>query len=326
MDVFSPLKNNLPELEELHLQFEYTNHSQPQPEGIDIFWNAPKLHRVTISGFFHYPIADMKLPWAQLTHFSLKDDGESIIDLRALLQSAPNLLEVDWPLSQPVRTNSQVNPSMTVQHPHVRDLSVFLYSDPGSSFDSFSLPSLRKLSIKTSRQFEDLPYKFGLFISRNCQALESFQLIADLTNPSELIACLKDLPALSDLTLTISGRMIKCEEMKKLLQSLSYTRRVPVILPALKRITVELQIPLKDGNVGTKFISMIESRCQASNLSRHSKQVKSTSVNQPYISRMRWASLTIHHDARTLDLTATDNRRLQNLRAQGLAVQVYFKR
>jgi hypothetical protein len=196
----------------------------------------------------------MKLPWTQLTHFSYYDVGDKFIALCNLLQLAPNLLEVEWMFSQrDPESKWQPNPSMIVQHSRLRDLSVSMFSNPGSSFDCLSLPSLRKLCITTYQLFRAWSWiPFG-FLSRNGQTLESFWLQTEAVKASELFACLKVLPALSDLTLIISRKLADPVDMTELLQSLSFTaaRGNPSesILPALSTITIYCDT--NDLNVGT---------------------------------------------------------------------------
>lgn len=322
MGVFLPLKNNLPDLEELHVRF-YAERDPLHQRASDIFLNAPKLHRVTIYGSPPYPIVDMQLPWPQLTHLSLREE-KSIIALRAVLQSAPNLLALDWLLSQPYRMESGSESLTMVQHPRLLDFSVFLYSDPGSSFNCLALPALRKLSIKTSRRFEASPWKiFESFLSRNGQAVESFQLAADLADASKLTACLKILPALTDLTLAISGRVTDSAELKHLLKSLSYTGTDPFILSALQRITIICQRTASDCNILTMFIDMIESRWRLSHLYDRSVKARSKSQHKASHARIRRASFVIQLASRgtTTDLGDEDCR-VPKLRAEGLAVQV----
>lgn len=319
MVVFSTLRDNLPELQDLHLQLE--NMKDPQFLGSDLFCNAPKLNRVTISSHrpLSYPIADVNLPWAQLTQFSYHAaTGESIVALCTLLQSAPNLLKVDWPLSQSME--SKMDPSVVVQHSRLRDLSVSMHSNPGSSFDCLSLPSLRNLHIKTAMWFKIWSWEpFESFISRNGQALKSFHLETEAVKGSGLVACLKAMPSLSDLTLNISGRMTDTADIKQILQSLSHTAVNPdldhlVLLPALSSITVYCVDDLNGGDVGVIFVDMVESRWHASHYSEH---VKSG------ISRMRWASLAIH-DRHHSTMDGADQDRLGKLWAKGLPVQVSF--
>jgi hypothetical protein len=311
MDVFFPLRNNLPELEELHLRFAGPGF---QLEGLDFFGTAPKLHRVTLLSSLHHFI-DMKLPWAQLTQFVLKQiGGRSITTLCALLQLAPNLLEVNWPLRKATRTNL----STIVQHSRLRDFSVTLYDHPGS-LNYLSLPSLRKLSIKTSG-FKNRSWikRFESFLSRNGQALESFVLDVETVMGSELVACLKTLQALSGFTLTISGHchMSYTADMKEILQHMASPN--PVMLPALDTITIVCTNTVTS-DVGANFVDMIESRWQASkNLS-----YRVGSTGQPDISRIRCASLAIH-GLRDFTVDPVDKDRLRKLRAEGLAVQVSF--
>lgn len=315
-----PLRNSLPGLEELHLRFSVWS----SQEEVDLFWNTPKLRRVTIHRT-PYPIVNLKLPWAQLTQFSLKEE-QSIIALCTLLQSAPNLLEVDWLLSQPM--GSPCYPSMVVQHHRLRDLSVSMFSDPRSSFDYLSLPSLSKLSIQVEtygRRSKALSWiLFELFMSRSGRALENLQLNVDFTEVSDLVAGLKSLPVLSDLSLFVRNSTTDTADIEELLRSLSYTSASTdaVMLPALRTIKIGCVINAQVGwSVRREFINMVESRWHASHIFHHSRQVKS--ISQPHNSPMRSASLTIHglHD---LTISQADQTRLRRLRAEGLLVQVLF--
>ena len=317
MDVFLSLRNNLPELEELQLQFQGVTDSHLP--GLDIFGDAPKLRRVTIHGPPQYPFAEIKLPWAQLTHFSLKElDGRSIHDLSSVLQLAPDLLEVEWTLSQPPQL--QINPSEIVQHPRLRDLSVFMWSDPGSSFDCLDLPSLRRLSYRTSR-LSTAKWSWSkseAFIVRNGQALQSFQLDATAVKGSELVACLGAMPALSELRLSFWDFSGDAANLEELIRSLCYTGAWPdtTIVQALSTITIDCHI--KDApniaEIVTMFIDMVESRWQAHRYLSYRREV----------SHLRWASLNVH-GLREFTIDQADEERLERLNAEGLAVEVSYR-
>jgi hypothetical protein len=155
---FSQLKDNLPELEELHIKFECVvrTYSVPQQyiEQIDIFLNAPKLRRVKIHDLLTSSIVNIKLPWAHLSSNNSYRHS-NMTSFYFLLHSAPRMLEVEWCLAYPAQTT----PWPTVQHSGLRKLSLCIRANPGSALDNLSLPSLRMLSIDSQGRQLNLSYR-----------------------------------------------------------------------------------------------------------------------------------------------------------------------
>jgi hypothetical protein len=257
---------------------------------------------------------------ARLTHFSSKVK-QGITDLYTLFQLAPYLLEVDWSL----RHDSEFDSSLTIHHPRLRNFSIYVSGEAlaGFYFDRFSLPSLRILSIEASGRFWSLS-QLKCFFSLNCQTLESFELSTGDIKGSELVACLKDLPSVSRLTLSPSAhRSISYRALKKLLEPLCHTTsgEDAVILPMVKTITINCGDP-DTCNIGRMFVDMVESRWSIPIPSNNQDQPR-LSTQESDVSRIESASLRIHSlPGNDFSMDPEDLDRLRTLRTEGLVVQV----
>jgi hypothetical protein len=327
---FSSFNISWPELEELHLRFYSARTQDTLSTAVDHFHNAPKLRRITINNL---PIAEIKLPWAQLTKFSSHHE-QDIMALCTLLQLAPNLLEVDWQLAY--NSSAQIDVVVPkVQHMFLRDLSISIAREyAGHSFDHISLTSLRTLSIDAAASFFSSP-QFASFVAQNCDSLENIELCSVDITGSQLVACMKALQSISHFAFSncdLRGLFMdsvtrhNAESVETLLQALSYTTRKDlVVLPRLRSITVQCAIdniiPEKC-SIGSKFADMVESRWRVPALS-YGRDLSSQS--DVMVSRIDTASLklisspTVRMDPRDLD-------RLQTLRDEGLIVQVISHR
>ena len=325
VDMFLPLKNNLPALEELHLKFDDTRTTHVQLRDVDFFWNTPKLCRVAIYQSPPLPITDIKLPWTQLTHFSFRQ-GQSITVLLTLLRLAPNLLSVDWILAHDWDPHSDPMKSSIVRHSRLCNLSISIIGDPGPSFDRLFLPSLRTLSILSIlRTAFRLP--LAQFLSRNGRSLERLELhTSDIQGP-ELIAFLEAMPSISHLSLVIrsspSNPRGAVEELLQMLYCATPKRAGGdvVMLPKMRTIKIECNSWYGDKpevKVG-KFIDMVESRWRMLPSSSH--LLHQAKLMGQDISRIESASLLLRGLYRfTADPAYRD--RVQKLKAEGLSVQV----
>jgi hypothetical protein len=320
ISVFSPLKNNLPALEELHIDFEPLFQYGPQ---LEIFYNAPKLRRVTIYRPPPFLISSFELPWKHLTHFSSKryHPFGNIAALLNLLHSAPHLLEVEWYLtySRPL--------AVTLEHSRLRNLSLFINDDPGSALDNLLLPSLRTLFIETlgDRWFWTWS-SFEPFMSRNGRALESFKLASVTLRGADIIPCLEVLPSLRQLVIFIMiDPIIAGATIEELLQALSCTTtgniRRCVALPRMQTIMISCPVPdSRQAVVASKFIDMIESRWH---LDRGLVGCNAEAANHSDISRIELASLIFLASGwSNFMVDPSDNDRLEKLRSEGLEVEV----
>jgi hypothetical protein len=328
--LFSSFNNDLPQLEELHLNF-YSAHPRDAPirGDLDIFRNAPNLRRIKIYDLPPFPISDIKLPWAQLTQFSSQRAGQSIINLCTLLRLASNLVSVDWLLAHDSQISANALP--TVQHLYLRDLCITIGGNTGSSLrlDCLSLPSLRTFkSICLGGQCLLLPETSA---SKNFPALESFELDSLSIIGSQLIDCMKPLQSVSCVTLTMGitnsgfrpdGRLRVHEAVEELLVALCCTtaQRGPVLLPRLKTITIHcFALRADEVQVRSKFFDMIESRWRIPGPS-HDLELASQSH---MVSRIDAAFLKFDLDYRP-NANPADLDRLQKLRDEGLKVQLLY--
>ena len=333
LSMFSPLKNHLPELEELHLRF-YSVYPPDTPvhTSVDIFHNAPKLRRVTLYDPPPIHISNIKLPWTQLTKFS-SHHPQGMALLWNVLNLASNLVEVDWRLG-PYDSQNQAwrvdAPPPMVQHLSLRDFSIHV-DEPALSgifLDRITLSSLRTLSINASAQCWSMP-QLASFISQNRCSLDSFELDSSDISGSQLIACMENLQSISHLTLSICISVALPTTQSKLntaqkavgtlLRALSYTsgRKDLVLLPKLKTIAIQCRIPVSC-EVGGEFVDMVESRWRVPALSHGRDMSCQSNVTA---SRLDAASLKLECSPE-FNMNPVDLGRLQTLRDEGLPVQV----
>jgi hypothetical protein len=306
---FSLLKNNMPELEELHIAFESdTLGTLPPPPHIlvqiDFLSNAPKLRRVALGKAPSYNIADVKLPWAQLTHFSSPNYLSSYNQLAALLQSAPELLEVELSLAWGVQMTYH-----PVQHSHLHNLSLhILQGDAGSVFEHLSLPSLRMLSIEASDSdwfWTSSP--FESFMLHNGPSLDRFKVTSLTVVGLEVVACLTALPSLRHFSLvTFQDAQYPLQEILKALYwpTAEIAGVHPVVLPAMKSIELDCFVRC-DSMIVNMFLDMVESRWTPS----HSD-----------ISCMESATLLLR--SWSSQISPEDSDRIRRLKSEGLALEV----
>jgi hypothetical protein len=319
---FLPLKGNVPNLEELHLSF--THGSATQLQDVDFFLDAPKLRRVTVHHPPPFPLVDLKLPWAQLTHFSHINFIRDQRNLCALLQSVPSLVHVQW-LTNEIGTDSMS--SSTVHNSSLRDLSVLLGTHPGRTFNKLVLPSLRTLSIEaTGCNWSWL--SFELFFAQSCRSLTNFTLSSyDIAGP-ELVACLTALPSLTHLRLSFLGYSTSVENAYEALQqALSWTnvRGDVVMLPRMKTAEIDCdRETIPDTSLGVaQFVDMLELRWRMP-LTQFPDQTDNL-TGEPRGSRIESATLTIRRVWDFISSPADDDR-LQRLKDEGLKVQVSLKK
>jgi hypothetical protein len=319
--MYSPLQNNLPELEELHLTIEVPYHGRLSGHA-DLFRDAPKLRRVTIGRCtFPLPLLTCNLPWAQLTHLSV-GDKQSTNALCILLLLAPNLSDVDWRLQE-----TELLPPTAVEHSRLRHLSLHFESHTCPQFfDRLFFPSLCALSIYAPKEVWSSPH-FLSFLSRNSQALEKFELHTASRYASQVIICLRVLQTISHLCLSIhdndtTTRPYLNHAIKVLLRALHYPggrtaeREDSLLLPRLKTMTLRCN----DGpEVVNDFISVVESRWRSIPAYSHGHDLS----RQSGISRIEAASLIIcsTYDSE-FSFNSADLGRVQKLQNEGLAVQL----
>ncbi|KAF8220106.1 hypothetical protein L208DRAFT_773837 [Tricholoma matsutake] len=328
MDMFLPLKNHLPELEELHLKLNDVRAVDLQLQYVDLFWDAPKLRLVSFYRVPSFPITNIKLPWAQLTHFSFEQEskGQSFTVFCTLLRLAPNLLEVGWVLEYDHPNDSML--SSVVQHSRLCNLSMSIIGDPGSSFDLLSLPSLRSLTIATAGRWSPSWSPFSLFISRNTLSLESFQLRSPDKGSELLIAFLTAMPSLTHLTMVISNLAVTIgTTVEELLQALHSATDEnagidAMLLPRLRTIRIEFNSH-NHKLIMDKFIDMVESRWRAgpSHFPPHPQL-----PGQSHASRIESASLLLRGGREVSTTDTTHRDRIEKLKVEGLAVQVSYSR
>jgi hypothetical protein len=314
---FSALKNNLPDLEELHVEFDSTSSTDahgilPVPPHImaqiDILSHAPKLRRVALGNAPSYKIADIKLPWAQLTHFS-SNYFISYNQLAALLRSVPHLLEVELSLARVVQTAYP-----PVQHSHLQNLSLHILGDPGFVFDNLSMPSLRTLSISTSEPSWYWAWRpFETFMSRNCPSLDSFKVTSLSVKGSEVVACLTALPSLRHFRLVTLEDVatVQCP-LQEILKALCWPvaengAEYPIVLPTMK--SIKLNCFVRDDSqvsmIVGMFLDMVESRWTPGH--SDTPRIESASLNL-----CCWPTR----------ISPGDIDRIQRLNSEGLAVTV----
>jgi hypothetical protein len=268
------------------------------------------------------------LPWAHLTRFSVQC-GQSIAVLHTVLCLAPNLVAVNWELA----SGFQIVVSPTVKHSCLRDLSIHVariaHCASSSSLDCIFLSSLRALSIDAPGPFWSLP-QFSSFVSQNCHALESFELSSWDIPGWQLVACMKALPSVSHLALSLcvpttlsiaESKLHVAQAVRTVLQALScITDRedlANVALPKLKSITIRCRV-LDRCEIGSKFVDMVESRWRIPALTHGRDPSCQSNVT---ISPISAASLKLDCSP-NFSMDPADLDRLQILRDDGLPVQV----
>jgi hypothetical protein len=329
MAIFSQLKDNLPMLH--NLEIRYLNKSLSQP--VDYFKNAPNLRRVMLDGLS--PSTDMKLPLAQLTHFSNGSLlGGTSVEFLTLLELTPVLQEVDWSIPGMQDPQFHSSPSLIIQHLSLRFLYICIKHDPGNLFDRLSLPSLHSLTIIQQGPWPCLP--LGRFFSR-CPSLEHLDLDTvglECFPHSELVAQLKPLSSLSHLTFANSNSMArnfalgittKWTPIDQLLQSLHYNASEkydmePVLLPRLVFLLINCDDSISpiDRFLG-KFVDMVKSQWR---IPVSPSEACAELTDQSRISRLGAARLVFRVPNFDITVDPTAIERLRNLKSEGLKIQL----
>ena len=324
LETVLPLKGNVPHLEELHLSFLRAGMNDSQPKVVDFLLDAPKLRRVTIHHPPPFPIVDLQLPWAQLTHFShleFNPEDRARLELSGLLQLVPTLVHVQWRFTE-FKMDVMSDPS-TVENSSLRDLSIICYARPGDTFDRLILPSLRTLSITAVLwDWSWLPLKSFL---AHCQSLTTFTLASFTITGGQLVACLTALPSLTHFELSFQSCAAEVDTYETLFRALVWTEdtRDVVVLPRMRTIKIDCNRKfISDIILGIgQFVDMLESRWRMplAQCSDHDSE------GQPKSSRIKSATLLIRQ-VEDFASNPEDDGRLRRLKDQGLDVQVSLRK
>jgi hypothetical protein len=326
MEYCSLLEDNLPVLQELNITF-LNDSAMGLPRPVDHFKGALNLHRVKLGGLSP-SITDIKLPLAQLTHFSNDDGcGGTLAEFLTLLKSATVLQKVEW-LTARVE-NSQFHSSLLIRHSYLRILRMSFDDDPGNFFDYLSFPSLRGLTIhQNGHPWSCLP--FGSFFIQ-CPSLKRLCLRGvglECFQHSELVTHLKALHSLSHLDLTNSiyvppntvDDRTGWTSVDQLLQSLRYnaTDTEPILPQLVSLLIDESSVSCIDKFVA-RFVEVVESRFSLP-ITPSEGHAESTVVSR--ISRLKAASLILGGHTEDIIVDPTGLDRLRNMKSEGLKLQL----
>ena len=208
---------------------------------IDVFETAPALRQVAIEGLYQDSIANVLLPWSQITHFEEELPGERVGKLvppfSSSLHSLTNLEIYRPPSLYQVGESALLSSYRPTTLPNLRTLRFVIYDcyckDVDGFLESLTIPAVEVMKIRYMGPL--MPRLVSMF--SGCRGPSRLQKLAFRTisfQPGELSALLKLTPHLVELDIVVPP----ADDLLRLIYSEGEVMLVPILQVLYMRIPV----------------------------------------------------------------------------------------
>jgi len=235
----SLIRGALPSLQSLTLNFVDV------PATWDIFEVVPQLHSVNIA-YRDFNFQSLKLPWVQLTHFSLSHITELDLDkCLDILRVCPNLISCHFSERQDTFYGDPkiylLQPR--VQHLHLQNMSIALRSGLGGFLNCLTLPALRTVNLVSMCDTIDAEL-VDLLSRSSCMLVELVWNVSVDTPTDNFVRCLDYMPELIELDIVIDSGLV-VDTVICLLTPHTQPEGKPALCPKLQVFRCGSSIPFK---------------------------------------------------------------------------------